>query len=82
MADANEMDLMRLYATQRSESAFSELVNRHINLVYSVALRFTGNSQDAQDVTQAVFLILSQKASRLNSNRNDCARRLGDAFGG
>src|SRR5271154_6285927 len=65
MPDANDMDLMREYADRNSETAFAGLVHRHINLVYSVALRFTGNSPDAQDVTQAVFIILAQKAASL-----------------
>lgn len=65
MPDVNDIDLLREYADRRSESAFSDLVRRHVNLVYSVALRFTGNFQDAQDVTQAVFIILAQKAKRL-----------------
>jgi len=59
------MDLVREFAGQNSEAAFAELVRRHINLVYSVALRFTGNPGDAQDVTQAVFIILARKADSL-----------------
>ena len=66
MSDVNDMDLVRQYAEHKSESAFSELVERRVHLVYSVALRFTGNSQDAQDVAQAVFIILAQKAKRLS----------------
>ncbi len=65
MPDANDMDLIQEYADRNSEPAFAGLVHRHINLVYSVALRFTGNSPDAQDVTQAVFIILAQKAASL-----------------
>ncbi len=65
MPDENDMDLMREYADGASEPAFAELVHRHINLVYSVALRYAGNSQDAQDVAQAVFIILAKKAAGL-----------------
>jgi RNA polymerase sigma factor (sigma-70 family) len=67
MADVNDMDLVREYADRNSERAFAELVHRHINLIYSVALRFTGHLQDAQDVTQAVFIILAQKAEGLHA---------------
>src|ERR1035437_6597201 len=65
MADANDMDMVREFARQNSETAFAELVRRHLNLVYSVALRYTGNPGDAQDVTQAVFIILARKAAGL-----------------
>ena len=65
MPDVNDTALTREYADRGSETAFAELVHRHINLVYSVALRYTGNSPDAQDVTQAVFIILAQKAASL-----------------
>ena len=66
MPATNDMDLMRAYARENSEPAFAELVQRHIHLVYSVALRCTRNPEDAQDVTQAVFIILAQKAARLH----------------
>ncbi len=43
MSAVNDMDLMREYAGHDSEAAFAELVHRHVNLVYSVALGSTGN---------------------------------------
>jgi uncharacterized protein (TIGR03435 family) len=66
MPDVNDMDLVRQFASQNSEVAFDELVHRHIDMVYSAAIRFTGNAVDAQDVTQAVFIILAKKAVRLS----------------
>src|SRR5476649_1005230 len=65
MPDANDMDLVREFARHNSEAAFTELVRRHLNLVYSVARRCTGNDGDAHDVTQAVFIILARKAAGL-----------------
>ena len=65
MPDANDMDLVREYARDHSDAAFNELVRRHLNLVYSVARRCTGNDGDAHDVTQAVFIILARKAAGL-----------------
>lgn len=65
MVEAKDSVLTGQYADHQSETAFTELVRRHINLVYSVAFRFTGNSTDAQDITQAVFVILARKAANL-----------------
>ena len=65
MPDANDMALMREYATRNSEPAFETLVRRHVSLVYSAALRQVGNPAQAEEITQAVFLILARKAARL-----------------
>jgi RNA polymerase sigma factor (sigma-70 family) len=65
MPDANDMDLVREFARHHSDAAFTELVRRHLNLVYSVARRCTGNDGDAHDVAQAVFIILARKAAGL-----------------
>lgn len=65
MQETSDIELLRQYAESNSEAAFAALVNRHINLVYSTALRKTGNPQAAQDITQAVYVILAQKAATL-----------------
>ena len=61
--------LLAEYVAKRSDSAFGELVNRHIDLVFSAALRMTQNDRPlAQDVTQTVFADLARKAAQLPTN--------------
>jgi RNA polymerase sigma factor (sigma-70 family) len=49
----------------RSEAAFTELVQRHINWIHSVARRRVGNPQLAEEVVQSVFALLARKAGSL-----------------
>ena len=64
-----DKQLLASYAQQGSEKAFRELVERHINMVHSAALRESrGDVSQAEDITQAVFTELARRATRLNEH--------------
>ena len=67
MGELDDIELLRKYALHNSEAAFATLVSRHINLVYSTALRAVRNHHQAEEITQAVFVILTRKAQSFGS---------------
>lgn len=61
-ADASDEDLVEMVKSG-SESAFNELVKRYMKKAYSIAYQFVGNSQDAKDLSQDVFIKIYQSIS-------------------
>src|SRR5437667_1024340 len=65
MNSLTDQQLLRDYTGRRSEAAFAELVRRHVDFVYSAALRMVRDAHLAEDVAQGVFVALAQSASQL-----------------
>jgi RNA polymerase sigma factor (sigma-70 family) len=61
----SDLELLAEYAESRSEPAFDLLVEKYLRLVYSTALRRVQDSHLAEDVSQAVFIVLARKAHTL-----------------
>ena len=62
----DDHELLQAYAARKAEDAFQTLAERYMPLVYSAAMRQTGNRAAAEDVTQAVFLTLARKAGTIS----------------
>src|SRR5262245_24626170 len=62
----DDWQLVREYVAHQSGDAFETLVGRYVDLVYSAALRQVRDPHLAEEITQAVFILLARKADSLN----------------
>ncbi len=67
---ATDRELLKRYVEDGAQEAFRELVDRHAGCVHRTCLRILGDSQAAEDATQAVFLVLMRKARRLPGGKS------------
>lgn len=65
MQSPSDAELLADYATRCSEAAFARLVERYVALVHSAARRQLGDPHLAEEITQAVFILLARKAGSL-----------------
>lgn len=61
----SDWTLLQDFIRDGSRWQLERLIQRHINMVYSTALRDVRDPHLAQDVTQAVFVVLLGKASKI-----------------
>ncbi len=66
MQAISDIELLREYATRGSETAFETVVSRHVRFVFSAALRQVRDPHLAEEISQAVFIILAKKAGRIH----------------
>jgi len=66
-ASRSDSELLTEFMARRDEPAFAEIVRRHGGMVVATCRSLLGNTQDAEDAAQAVFLTLAQRASSLKN---------------
>lgn len=82
MTTQTDAELIAAYAHGADETAFAELVSRHRRTVFRACERMLGDAHEAEDATQAVFIVLVRKATRLrkdgslNAWLHDVARKV------
>jgi RNA polymerase sigma factor (sigma-70 family) len=68
--EIDERQLLAAWTEHRDARAFENLVRQYVDLVYAAARRQLQNAAAAEDVSQAVFLVLARKAHRLSPRQS------------
>ena len=66
MSDFNRDNLLIEQCLKGQQSSFSELIDKYKNLVFNLAYRMTYNLQDAEDISQEVFIRVYKSLSNFN----------------
>src|SRR5262249_43012715 len=66
-APTTDAELLRQFVARRDEAAFAALMERHGPMVLGVCRRLLRQPQDVDDVFQATFLVLLQRAESIAS---------------
>ena len=69
---SEDSQLLGRYAREKSQDAFAEIVRRHLDLVYSAALRQVRSPQLAEEVAQSVFSDLARGRQAESRHGADC----------
>jgi RNA polymerase sigma-70 factor (ECF subfamily) len=70
-ADQTDAEILQAWRSGSSQ-AFGVFYDRYGELVYRVSLRILGNSQEAEDLTQEIFILLS-RTTTYDSKRGSIA---------
>jgi RNA polymerase sigma factor (sigma-70 family) len=65
MQSKTDKELLDRFVATGDGAAFAELVSRYTPMVYRACRRLLGNDHDAEDATQAAFVVLARKAGSL-----------------
>ena len=68
MSDSNRDNLLIEQCLKGQQSSFSELIDEYKNMVFSLSYKMTNNLQDAEDISQEVFIRVYKSLYNFNPN--------------